>query len=223
MTVSLVCDCESGGAIAVYTAPLVTARAVAGAQRNFHAVVARGKRLGLTGSRVQGEENNICAGCFALVKLAARQRHAGRWNHYDIRATSAGFRINCVIETNVELGACRAACGSNPHVVRDSRAVACDRANFGLVTEEDRIRILVFNEVNERFDSNVVADQIASVGFIFVREIVAKLRTTSDDSNIEDNVEQLIDNLAHDLDTNIAKINFALYVIQFDFGLTLET
>lgn len=120
--------------------------------------------------------------------------------------TNAGFVSNLELHVDSELGRGRSGgrIGGDGHDLASS-IILTSRAELHLLAEVEGVKISLFNDANEFFDSNSNASEVANGGASLGRDSGAKLGASSYNSHVEDLVEENVDSLFRKLDARTAE------------------
>jgi len=133
-----------------------------------------------------------------------REAVALRWEDNDGHIRGAGGIDDLVANCESKVTTALANCGLDGIGCDLSSGIGGGSAGIALHADPDWVRIGVLNEVGEFFNANVIAQEVANESFIRIRERAADRSATTKDTAIKNDFQELVDNLVHKLDADVA-------------------
>ena len=97
--------------------------------------------------------------------------------------------------------------GESSHV---GLGVVIDSAEAELFANPDGIGISIINELNELFNTNNVAEHVAASGQDLVGQVRAETSAATNNTNVSNDVQELVNSLVHEGNAETAKLNLGL-------------
>lgn len=125
--------------------------------------------------------------------------------------------------SNVEGGTLGTSLGLDDGSVKLSASgggTVIDGAEFDFLAQPDGVQISLLDQFNKGLDTNSITNQIASQNsqLAKVGDIVAQSRAGTNNANIQDDIQQLVNSLVHNVDASRAQVNTGLGLFSVKSG-----
>lgn len=137
--------------------------------------------------------------------------------------TSTGLVENGEEGSNVEGGALGTSLGLDDSSVKLSASgssAVIDGAELDFLAQPDGVQISLLDQFDKGLDTNAVTNQIASQNsqLAKVGNVVAQCRAGTNDANVQDDIQQLVNGLVHNVNASGAQVKTGLGLFNVEAG-----
>jgi len=179
------------------------------AESELNLVDSGSEGLRLRSLSLEVELDSVLSSLHAGVELASAEGHVFRGDDVEDDLSSAGSVNDGESSGDLEGGSLRAGGGVDDEGIELGNTAVLDGAGVEQLAEVDGVDVLaeLVEELDEGVDANSVAEKSADLllGVLVGESNSAELTATSDDSNVKNGVQELVDTLAHELGADVAE------------------
>merc|ERR1712188_175002 len=221
----LASDGEVGGGAAKEGGVGVGGPALTVAQNKLGVVHTSLERLRLAGLGLEGELGLVLTGGKALIELAITERLVSGRLDVEHHLASGGLVVHGEGNVHLEGGANGAALGGHGERVDLELATIVHGAGLELLAEEDGVDVLAeaLDHVDESVDTDTVAQEVADLllAGLVGESGLAKLAASTNHTDVEDSIQELVDSLAHEPVAETAEGELEALGVPVDLGHTI--
>lgn len=161
------------------------------------------EELVLSGLGAEGELGRVLVGGHAGVQDGITEGHALGGDNAEGKLASGGLVEDGVEDVNLEVSALGTSGGGDGDLVNLDSAAIVDGAGVEDLAEIDGVDVLavLLEHLDESVDANTVAKEVADtlLSLLAGEGLAAELVAATEDAGVEDDVQELVDALAHEV------------------------
>jgi len=201
----------------------VVTSAIALADGHLDLIGASGPRLLLGWLGVEFPRDGVRADVLALVELAVAHWHVLWWLNIDAQEAWTDGLDDLVDDSEGEFGSLWSLWWRDDRAGDVDDTASDDWAHVELLADENGVWVLVVDEVEERLNADIIANEVATDLLDLVWQLTAESAARADDSTVQNDLQQLVDGVVHELNAERTQVKLWLVVLDWcDDGLDWE-
>ena len=199
-------DAENTLGLGVDTTVGVLVGAVTLAYGHLNLVGTSGPGLLLAGLGGDLPGNVVRAGSLSLSELRVTKRHVLRRLDENAQETRTGGLNDLVDDSHGEFGSSRARSRGDDGLGDVNNSTVDFSAHIENLANVNWVGILIVDDIDERLNSNVIANKVADDRLDLVGELLANSATAANDTTVQDDLEKLVDGVVHEANASGAQV-----------------